>query len=103
MNTKKELNNYFLKSLKYKFLKNELKRYILRSIIQNQKVKPIIRARAIYKLTRLKLNSSIAKQYSVCFETGKIKSNITKYNRSRQITKAYGWKNNLPSTKIKSW
>ena len=99
---KKQINNYYLTILKFRYLQYEKKKYLLRSIIQNQKVKPYIRAYAFFKLLKLKNKTYIARQYSVCFETGKIKSHINKFNRSRQITKQFGFTNKLPSTNIKS-
>lgn len=62
-----------------------------------------MRAYALYKLLKLYNKTYISRQYSVCFETGKIKSNITRTNRSRQITKQFGFTNKLPGINIKSW
>lgn len=79
------------------------KKYLLRSIIQNQKIKPYIRAYAFFQLSKLKHITGISKQYSVCFETGKIKSNYNQFNRSRQIVKQFGLVNKLPTINVKSW
>ncbi len=103
MLTKKLSNNYYLTKLKFQYNKYEKKKYLLRSIIQNQKIKPYVRAYAFYKLIHLNSKISISRQYSVCFETGKIKSQINKFNRSRQITKQYGLVNKLTNINIKSW
>ena len=40
-----------------KLLKNEFKKLILKSLIQNKNVKPIIRSNAFYKMSRLKYNN----------------------------------------------
>ena len=61
---KKQINNYFSKNLKKKFIQYETKKYLLRSIIQNQKIKPYIRAYAFFKLTKLRQNTSISKQFN---------------------------------------
>lgn len=103
MLTKKLLNNYHLKNLKIKYTKYEKKKYLLRSIIQNQKVKPYIRAYAFFKLLRINQKAYISRQYSVCFATGKIKSHINQFNRSRQITKQLGLTNKLTGVNVKSW
>lgn len=100
---KKVINNYFLKNLKISYNQYEKKKYLLRSIIQNQKIKPYIRAYAFFKLIRLKPKTSISKQYSVCFETGKIKSHINKFNRTRQMSKQFAKTNKLTGVNIKSW
>lgn len=100
---KKVLNNYFNRSLILKYIKYEKKIYLLKSIIQNQKTKPYLRAYAIYKLLNLRHGSYICRQYSVCFESGKIKSTINNFNRSRQITKQFGLTNKLPTVNTKSW
>jgi ribosomal protein S14 len=103
MLNKKKLNNYFLVLLKQKHLQLELKKYLLKSIIQNQKIKPVIRAHAIYKLTKIPNSASIAKQYTTCFETGKNKGIINQYNRSRQMVKQFAYQHKLTSTRVKSW
>lgn len=100
---KKLINNYYNRIIRLRFIRYEKKRRILKSIIQNQKVKPFIRAYAIYSLLKLKNKTYITRQYSVCFESGKIKSQINKFNRSRQITKQFGLSNKLPSIGVKSW
>lgn len=100
---KKWINNYYIIFLKKKNIKYEKKKFLLRSIIQNQKIKPLVRSYAFFKLVKIQNSASISRQYSVCFETGKIKSQINKFNRSRQITKKFGLVNKLPSINVKSW
>jgi len=100
---KKQINNYFAKNLKKKFHQYETKRYLLKSIIQNQKIKPYMRAYAFFKLTKLKHNSAISKQFNTCLESGKNKSIINSFNRSRQISKQFGLRNKLPGISVKSW
>lgn len=99
---KKYLNNYHALLLKKKYIKYEKKKYLLRSIIQNQKVKPYIRAFAFFKLVRTNNKAYISRQYAVCFESGKIKGRINQFNRSRQITKQFGLTNKLPGINVKS-
>jgi len=100
---KLKLNNYKILKWKHKFLKNEIKKIILKSIIYNQKITPQVRAYAQLKQEFLKKQISITKHYNTCLETGKNKAIINKFNRSRQIVKNKGINNLLTNTKIKSW
>lgn len=100
---KKWINNYYALLLKKKWIKYEKKKNLLRSIIQNQKIKPVVRSYAFYKLIQIKKNAVISRQLAVCFETGKLKSKINQFNRSRHITKKFGLVNKLPSINVKSW
>lgn len=100
---KKKLNNYKILKLKKLFLKNEIKKLILKSIIYNQKIKPQIRAYAQYKQQSLNFKTHLTKQVNTCIETGKYKTIINSFNRARQITKIHGSTNNLTNLKIKSW
>ena len=88
---------------KKKFLKNEIKKIILKSIIQNKNIKPLIRSNAFYKLSQLKYNYLISKQNNVCLYSGKIKSIFKKYNMSRHFIKKFGVLNTLQNVKIINW
>ena len=86
---------------KKKFLKNELKKTILKSIIQNKNLKPIIRANASYKLSRLKYIYSISKQNNnICLYSGKIKSVFNKFKMSRHFIKKFCSTNSLQNNKL---
>jgi hypothetical protein len=54
------------------FLKNELKKIILKSIFQNFKLKELDRLNAFKKLTFFKKKSSISRQNNVCLLSGRI-------------------------------
>lgn len=98
INIKKE----FLK--KKKFLKNEIKKIILKSITNNKNIKPIIRANAYYKLSKLKISSSISKQKNnICLKTGRIGGVYKFSNFSRHYIKKLFDQNNLQNIKIKNW
>lgn len=85
------------------FIKNELKKIILKSIIQNKNVKPIIRSYALYKKSIFTRRSSISNQNNVCLLRGRIKGvwKFSQLSRHAMIKLAtYG---GLQNTKIKSW
>ncbi len=54
------------------FLKNEIKYIILKSILSNKNVKPIVRGFSIFKLNSLRRRNRISYQNSPCLMTGRI-------------------------------
>ena len=97
---KKKNFNLFKEKIKNKnFMINELKIIILKSILQNKKIKLKIRSLIYYLLTTIKYHSKISYQKNVCFDTGKFKSRINNFSLSKQRTKYY--LNNLKATSIK--
>ena len=86
-----------------KFIKNEIKKIILKSIIQNMNLKPNIRALALKKLSFFKLISSISKQNNnICLKTGRIKGVLKLTELSRHQIKKQGALGCLQNIKIKS-
>lgn len=98
INIKKE----FIKKKLY--TKKELKYTILKSIVQNQNIQPIIRIKAS-KLNNKKSNLSfLSKQKNnICLKTGRIKGVYNQFNFSRHYLKYLGSNNNLQNIKIASW
>jgi ribosomal protein S14 len=89
---------------KKKFLKKEIKTIILKSLIQNNNLKPLIRANAFYKLSRLKYINSISKQNNnLCLYSGKIKSTFNKFKMSRHFIKKFCSNNALQNNKLVNW
>jgi len=89
---------------KTKFLKKEIKKIILKSVIQNKNLKPIIRSTAFYKMSRLKFIYSISKQNNnVCLYSGKLKSVFNKFKMSRHFIKKFCSNNSLQNSKIINW
>jgi len=89
---------------KKKFLKREIKFIILKSLIQNNNIKPLIRSNAFYKLSRLKYNHSKSKQNSnLCLYSGKIKSVFNKFKMSRHFIKKFCSNNTLQNNKFINW
>jgi ribosomal protein S14 len=84
------------------FLKNEMKKLILKSIIRNFSAKDAIRLSAFKKLTFLKRKSCISKQNNICLLTGRIGGVYKLYNLSRHSIKRLAKINMLQNTKIKS-
>lgn len=89
---------------KKKFLKNEIKRLILKSIIQNLSIKPLIRVKAskIYQ-SKPKITFLSKQKNNICLKTGRIKGVYKQYNFSRHYIKYLGINNNLQNTKVASW
>jgi ribosomal protein S14 len=89
---------------KKKFLKKELKIIILKSLIQNNNLKPITRSNAFYKLSRLKYIYSKSKQNNnICLYSGKIKSVFNKFKMSRHFIKKFCSDNSLQNNKLINW
>lgn len=65
------------------FLKKELKRLLLKSIIKNQQISPKIRGFALYKLQSE--NIFFSRQKNFCILTGKSGSVLKLTNTSRQM------------------
>jgi ribosomal protein S14 len=89
---------------KKKILKKEIKILILKSLIQNNNLKPVTRANAFYKLSRLKYIYSISKQNNnLCLYSGKIKSTFNKFKMSRHFIKKFCSNNMLQNNKLINW
>jgi len=100
-----KLNNIY-KDLfkKNNFNKKELKKIILKSIIQNNNVQPILRSKCIKKLNIFNLKSSLSKQNNnICVKTGRIKGVYKYINLSRHYIKKLSLNGGLQNVKISSW
>lgn len=97
LNIKKE----FLK--RKKFIKYEIKKIILKSIIENKNIKPIIRANALYKLSKFINKGCIVKQKNICIKTGRMKGTYKLTNFSRHFLRKLFINNNLQNIKISRW
>jgi len=99
-----KINNIKKNNLKIKkYKKNEIKFIILKSIIQNKNIKPIIRSNAFYKISRLKYIYLISKQKNVCLYSGKLKSVFNKFKMSRHFIKKFSYNNSLQNNKLINW
>jgi ribosomal protein S14 len=91
-------------NIKKKFTKIEIKKIILKSIIQNKNVKPNIRLKATRKICKFSYKSFISKQNNnICLKTGRIKGVYNMFNTSRHFIKKIGVIGNLQNVKIASW
>lgn len=91
-----------LKKRKY-FLKNEIKRIIYKSIIQNLHVKPKIRANVSKKVIKIQTNHFISRQNNnLCLNSGRFKGVLKKTNLCRHELKKFGLVGSLQNIKIKS-
>lgn len=89
---------------KKSYAKHEIKRLILKSIIQNFSVKPLLRVKAskIYQF-QSKLTFISKQKNNICLKTGRIKGVYNKFNFSRHYIKYLGINNNLQNIKVASW
>jgi ribosomal protein S14 len=90
--------------LKKKYIKNEIKKIVLKSILQNKSIKPIIRANAGYFLSKIKNRYNLSKQKNnICLKTGRFKGIFSKLNLSRHFSKKLLISNNLQNINVNSW
>jgi ribosomal protein S14 len=86
-----------------KFTKNEIKKLILKSIIQNRSVTPLVRIKAIRRNCKSSNLSYISKQNNnICLKTGRIKGVYRMFSMSRHYIKKLGASGNLQNIKIAS-
>jgi len=85
------------------FLKNELKKIILKSIIKNKTLPLSYRYLALYNKNKLIRLSSITQQKNKCIETGRIWSTVKRTNYSRFFFRTESNNVNLPVFKRASW
>lgn len=85
------------------FLKNELKKLILKSIMKNHQIPEIIRIDALKHLTFFSKKSSISQQNNICLLSGRSGGVFKQWQISRHNIKQAGKFNLLQNTKINSW
>lgn len=98
---KRRIIQEFLKR-KWK-LKNELKLYILKSILRNLAVQNMKRIHTQYSSQRLKKIKKNTQINKTCLLTGKKRGVSTFFFLSRHMVKRLGNWNDLRGIKIKSW
>ena len=98
----RNINKDIIKRKKY--LNCEIKKIILKSIIQNNNIKPYIRALANKKNSEFQKISFISKQNNnICLKTGRFKGVLKMTQMSRHFIKKMGLMGSLQNIKIKSW
>lgn len=85
------------------FLKNELKRIILISLIKNQNVPLHNRYFAFYNKSKLIRSSSLNQQKNRCVLTGRVRSVVKNTRLSRFAFRTESNNGNLPGFKRASW
>jgi len=99
---KSEILNFLkIKVKKKKFIKNELKVKILKSIFQNKKITPNKRLFAFFLI--LKNNTKINKQKDICLLTSKSAGLYNNFGISRNCVKKLLNNNKLQNIKINSF
>ena len=85
------------------FLKNELKKLILKSLIKNDNLPIIYRYFALYNKSKLYRFSSLTQQKNKCVETGRTWSTVKNTKYSRFFFRTESNSGNLPGFKRSSW
>lgn len=85
------------------FLKKELKLKILKSIIQNKNVKPVLRLFIQFKYLKFLKHKKINTLKKICLNTGKKNSIFNFCNLSRQSITKFNKFIKLTNIKLKSW
>lgn len=85
------------------FLKNELKKVILKSLIKNTKLPLSYRYFALYNKSKLMRLSSVTQQKNKCVETGRIWSTVKLTKYSRFFFRIESNNGNLPGFRRASW
>jgi len=78
-------------------IKNDIKYKLLKSIIQNKKVEPLVRINASIKLNKKRRINNM------CLITGRFGGVFKFCNLSRHMIKKFGNLNKLQNVKIVSW
>jgi len=102
---KNKINNIVKDEIKRnKFLKNEIKRIILKSLIQNLNLKPSVRALALKKNSKIKINHFISRQNNnLCVKSGRFKGVLRLTQMSRHEMKKSALIGSLQNIKVSSW
>lgn len=85
------------------FLKNEMKKFILKSIIKNSNCFLMHRYLALYGKSKLIRNSSINQQKNKCVISGRVWSTVKLTKYSRFVFRIESNNGNLPGFKRASW
>ena len=102
---KKKISNINKDLIKRKkFIKNEIKMKILKSIMQNLNIKPHIRALALKKICFFRKKTFLSNQNNnICLKTGRFKGVIKLTQMTRHTNKKLGLVGSLQNIKIKAW
>lgn len=85
------------------FLKNELKKLILKSILKNHQTKEMDRLDAFKHFCFFSKKSSLSKQNNLCLLSGRNGGVFKNWQISRHNIKQFGKFNLLQNVKINSW
>ncbi len=85
------------------FLKNELKKLILKSIIKNQQTSEIKRLDAFKHFTFFNKKNSISRQNNLCLMSGRNGGVFKNWQVSRHNIKQFAKFNLLQNVKMNSW
>lgn len=89
--------------IRKKFLKIELKKKVLKSILRSRIEKNSCRINAAIQLFKFKKKSLAFLHQNLCFVTSKKKSNFNLFNLSRQSFKRHLLFNKVQNCKVKAW
>jgi small subunit ribosomal protein S14 len=85
------------------FIKNEIKKILLKSIIKNTNLPLVYRYFALYNKSKLIRFSLISQQKNKCVETGRVWTTVKNVNYSRFYFRTESNCGNLPGFRRASW
>lgn len=85
------------------FLKSEIKKVILKSILKNKSIPYYLRYSAHFSKVSFARLSSISQKRNRCLRSGRVWSTINKVKMSRFIFLKESYKGNIPGLRRKSW
>jgi len=88
---------------RHQFLKSEIKKKILKSIIKNTKISNFIRYYAFYNYTLCNRSSSVTQIRNRCVVYGRKWMIIQKTRTSRFVFRKDAYQGNLPGLRRDSW
>lgn len=94
---------YKNKIYKIYFLKNELKKILLKSVINTREAQPITRLYCLYKLQKLNMKTNISRQKSVCQLLSKHRGIYKAFDLKRHSIKKLNIFGKLPGIKHRDW
>ena len=100
---KRNINISTEKIKRLKYIKTELRKVILKSIVLNKNIKNTLRLHASIKCRSLPKRASIAKQHKVCTLNGRQRGVYPKFMLSRHMLKNLGLHNKLQNIRTQSW
>jgi ribosomal protein S14 len=100
---KKNINISTEKLKRLYYIKLEIRKLILKSLVLNKNIKNNYRLYANLQIRLKPKRASISKQHKVCLINGNQRGIFNNFNLSRHALKTMGLQNRLQNVKTQSW